>query len=96
MNIGRAVKLLRKEKELSQEQLAASASITQAALSQIERGNRPGSETVKKLSIALNVPESLLYAMALDREEVPEENRSLYDELFPVIQGMITRLASKK
>ena len=96
MNIGRAIKDIRKEKDWSQEELATRANITQAALSQIERGKRPGNETIKKLAAALNVPESLLYAMALDREEVPEENHLLYDQLFPVIQSMILRLATNK
>ncbi len=96
MNVGNAIKKIRKEKNLSQEQLAEKAKVTQAALSQIERGTRPGLETIKRICIALNIPESLLYAMSIDREEVPKENRILYDQLFPVIQSMIMQLAQKK
>lgn len=96
MNIGNAIKILRKEKGLSQGELADLADISQAALSQIENGTRPGIETIKRLAEALKVPESLLYAMSIDREEVPEENRILYDQLFPVIQKMITQLATTK
>jgi transcriptional regulator with XRE-family HTH domain len=94
MNVGKAIKELRKRQALSQEELAAKAKMTQAALSQIENGKRPGTETLKKISAALGVSESLVYVMGLEREDVPEERISLYDELFPVIQGLVSKLAS--
>jgi transcriptional regulator with XRE-family HTH domain len=94
MNIGNSIRELRKSNGMSQEDLAVKAKLTQAALSQIERGKRPGLDTTKRLAKALKVPESLLYAMAIEREEVPEENRPLYDSLFPVIQNMIKQLAN--
>lgn len=95
MNLGRAIKELRKSEGLSQQELAEAAGITQAALSQIERGKRPGSGTLKKLSSALKVPESLIYVLAIDREEVIKEKQALYDDLFPVIQAMIRQIAIK-
>jgi transcriptional regulator with XRE-family HTH domain len=92
MNIGKAIRELRKEKGLNQEELAGKAGITQAALSQIENGTRPGVETARKIGEALEVPESLLYVQAIEREDVPEHKRVLYDQLFPVIQKMIGQI----
>jgi transcriptional regulator with XRE-family HTH domain len=68
--------------------------MTQAALSQIENGKRPGQETLKRVSTALGISESLLYLMGLEKEDVPEQRSSLYNELFPVIQDLVARLAS--
>jgi transcriptional regulator with XRE-family HTH domain len=94
MNIGKAIKELRKRQGLSQQELASKAKMTQAALSQIENGKRPGTETLKKLSSALGVSESLIYVMGLEQEDVPEHRSSLYNELFPVIQDLVAKLSS--
>lgn len=92
MNIGKAIQELRKEKGFTQEILAGKAGITQAALSQIENGTRPGEETVTKICAALEIPQSLLQVYAIEKEDVPEEKRMMYDKLFPVIQQLITHI----
>lgn len=94
MNIGNAIKEIRKSKGMSQLQLAEAADITQAALSGIENGNRPNPGTLEKISHVLGVPESLIYAMAMEKGDVREEKRVLYDSLFPVIKGLILQIAS--
>jgi len=50
MNLGQAVKEIRKHQGLSQEELAKEANITQTALSQIENGRRPSVETLSRIS----------------------------------------------
>lgn len=95
MNIGNAIKEIRKRKGMSQLQLANAADITQAAMSGIENGKRPNPGTLEKLSKELGVPESLIYAMAMEKDDVPEEKRVLYDSLFPVIKGLIMQIATK-
>jgi transcriptional regulator with XRE-family HTH domain len=96
MNLGKAIKDLRKEQGLSQEQLAKAANITQAALSQIENGKRPGSGTLKKVSKALKVPVSLIYVVGIEKDDVPKEKQVLYDQLFPVIQSLVMKIAVNK
>jgi len=96
MDLGKAIKELRKQNGLSQQELAAKASITQGTLSQIERGNkRPGIETLKSISEALEVPESLIYVMGMEKEDVPENKVTLYEKLFPVIQDLVRQIAMK-
>jgi transcriptional regulator with XRE-family HTH domain len=95
MNLGKAIKELRKNKNMSQDELAAAAGITQAALSQIERGKRPGTGTLTKLSKALKVPASLIYVLGIEKEEVAAEKKQLYDDLFPIIQSMVKQIAIK-
>jgi len=95
MNIGKAIKVLRKQKQLSQEELARTAGVTQAALSHIERGKRPGEATLEKISAALGVSVSLIYMMSIDETDVPTENADVYQKLFPHIQQLILGLAKK-
>ena len=95
MNVGNAIKQIRKSQDMSQAALSEATGITQAALSQIENGKRPGTTTLKKICLALQVPEALIYAMAIEREDVPPEKAIRYDALFPVIQGLIMQVAAK-
>lgn len=94
MNLGKAIRTLRKERNLSQADLAQLSNITQAALSQIENGKRPGTVTLKKLSKALEIPESLIYVIGLEKDDVPVKKRKLYEDLFPVIEGLVLKLGS--
>jgi transcriptional regulator with XRE-family HTH domain len=94
MNLGKAIKIIRKETGLSQTDLAQLSNITQAALSQIENGKRPGTSTLKKISKALDIPESLIYVIGIEKDDVPVKKRKLYDDLFPVIESLILKLAT--
>ncbi|RZK23815.1 MAG: XRE family transcriptional regulator [Flavobacterium sp.] len=92
MNLGAAIKELRKERGLSQVELAQMAKTTQASLSQIEAGRRPKTETLKNISICLNVPEALLYIMGLEKKDIPKKNIDRYETLFPILKNMIKSL----
>jgi transcriptional regulator with XRE-family HTH domain len=92
MLVGQVIKELRKEKGWSQEQLATAANLSQTSLSKIENGKRPGIKTLNDLCKALGVPEAVVNLMVLDRSDVPETNRELYDKLFPIIKKMVLSL----
>lgn len=95
MNLGQAIKEIRKQQGLTQTELSKKAKITQTALSQIENGKRPGDKTLKKLSEALKTPEALLYIMAMEKKDVPASKRLLYEQLFPAIKGLILQIAGE-
>ncbi len=87
MNIGRTIKELRKEKGLSQQELAEAAGLTQTSLSQIESGaKRPNPGTMKKICEYFGITETLIYILATDIEDIPEKNRLVYQQLFPSIK----------
>jgi transcriptional regulator with XRE-family HTH domain len=96
MNIGNAIRQIRKNQDMSQAALSGATGITQAALSQIENGKRPGTGTMKKICKALQMPEALVYVMAIEKEDVPPEKALLYDTLFPVIQGLVLQVVGKE
>jgi len=95
MNIGNAIRDIRKKQGKTQDELADAAGISRTSLSQIENGVRPGEDTLRRICSALNVPESLVYIYSFEKEDVPESKRAMYDQLFPVIQDMIKRVAGE-
>lgn len=87
MNIGNAIKELRKEKGLSQREFAEASGLTQTSLSQIESGSKkPNPGTMKKICAFLGISETFLFIIATDIADIPEKNREIYKELFPSIK----------
>ena len=94
MNVGEAIKNIRKAKDISQKELAERAGISPPSLSQIESGiQRPNPTTMQKLCKELDVPEPLIYILAMDINDVPSEKRGLYEVLFPTIRNMILQIS---
>ena len=59
--VGKAIRRLRKEKELSQDVLSGLAGIARSHLAMIENGSKqPNFETIWKISLALNMRPSEL------------------------------------
>lgn len=93
MNIGIAISKLRKERKLSQSELAESAGITQTSLSQIENGlNRPNQKTLEAICKSLRVTEPMIYFQSLEESDVPENKKELYNTLYPLIKEMMIKL----
>lgn len=90
MNIGKTIKQLRQAANYNQVELSSKAGITQTSLSQIELGKkRPTQQTLNKLCDALDINESILYIMSTSIEDIPEENREAYEDLFPKVKEML-------
>jgi transcriptional regulator with XRE-family HTH domain len=95
MNLGLAIKEIRKNQGWSQVELAKAAKISQTALSQIENGKRPGEKTIQKISNVLKTPVALFYIMAFEEKDVPVSKKMLYKQLFPVIKSLILQVAGE-
>ena len=71
MNIGHALKLCRSAKNLSLEELAGYAGLSQSYLSMIETNKRdPTLATIEKLATALDIPMPILLFLAADKDEL--------------------------
>lgn len=93
MNLGIAIKKLRKEKGVNQMNFAASVGITQTYLSQIEKGlKHPSEKIIKVIAKELDVSITMIYILASEREDVPQHKKEMYDMLFPSIEGLILSL----
>lgn len=93
MDIGGAIKAIRKEKGLSQKQLSSKSGVSQTSLSLIEKGHtQAGKETLEKIAIGLGVKQSIIIIEALEATDAPESNRGVYDTMMPSIKKMIKGL----
>jgi len=93
MNIGNAIKELRKEKGLNQRELAAASGLTQTSLSQIESGvKRPNPGTLKKLCEFFGVSETVIYLLATDVSDIPDEKKEIFSTIFPNIKKTLIEM----
>jgi transcriptional regulator with XRE-family HTH domain len=90
MNIGTAIKTIRKEKSISQKELAEKCDISVNALSQIEiNSSFPQKSTINKICEALSIPVSYLLFFAIDDEDIPEDKRSHFNFLNKPIKDLL-------
>jgi transcriptional regulator with XRE-family HTH domain len=71
MNLGNAVKELRKKRGLTQGNFCEEIGITQSYLSQVEKGHKePSIDVLKKIADALGTPMPVLFWFTLTEEDV--------------------------
>ena len=93
MDIGKTIGKVRKKMGMSQAELASAIGITQTSLSQIENGvTRPNQKTLDSICEKIGIPESLLYVLSINREDVPDEKKEIYDTLYPSIKDFMIKI----
>lgn len=72
MNLGRAISLCRKQRALTQAELAARAGLSVSYMSLLEQNKRkdPSLSTIQKIAEALRVPSGILFFLAADQVEL--------------------------
>ncbi len=96
MHIGSAIRCIRKKLSLSQIELSGKCDITQTALSQIEVGLKiPSQRTVEKICNALDIPEFILYLLALEESDMSQSKRVTYNLVYPVMQNLLLQMAAQ-
>lgn len=74
MDIGKAIKFMRKHRKLRQKHVAEACGISVNGVSQIELGNvYPHKETINKMAKFLRVPVSYLLYFSITDEDVPSD-----------------------
>lgn len=83
MNLGRAITLCRKQRDLSQAELALRAGVSVSYVSLLEQNKRkdPTLSTIQKISEALNVPSGILFFLAADQTELAGLSSELQEKL---------------
>jgi transcriptional regulator with XRE-family HTH domain len=90
MNIGYAVKFLRKTKGLKQKDLAKQAGISGNALCSIEKaGAMPQKETLHRIAEALDVPTAYIVFFALERGDIPQHKQMVFDQLYDSMKHLL-------
>lgn len=92
MDLGLAIKLMRKQKGLKQNQFAALCNITPSYLSQIESNNKePNLSTLKVISGNLETPLPILFFLALDNDDVKPEKKEAFKMIAPSIKSLVNQ-----
>ena len=95
MNIGSAIKNIRRQVGMTQAELSEKCNISQTSISQIENGvKNPSTRSIKKICGILEVPESVIYILALQESDVPPSRKNIYKMLFPSIRSMALQIVS--
>ena len=95
MNIGLAIKSIRKKLSITQYELAEKCDLSQTSLSQIETGvKRPSQRTISRVCTVLDIPESIIYIVAMQEIDVPASKKSVYDLVYPSIKSLALQMVS--
>ena len=93
MKIGLAIKSIREQLSVKQYVLAERCQLSQTSLSQIENGaKRPSQKTIAKICAVLDIPELVLYVIAMKDTEIPESKKGCFDLLYPSIMALTSQL----
>jgi transcriptional regulator with XRE-family HTH domain len=98
MRYGKAIRICRAAKGLSQKDLAAKTGVASSHISLIEAGKRsPSLATVEKICEALNVPSHLVMLLAAEPQEVQVEHvEKLRDFSGTILQLLVGTESEKK
>ncbi|GIQ57968.1 hypothetical protein Flavo103_11040 [Flavobacterium collinsii] len=91
MDIGNAIKDLRKQRGIKQTDFAVKCGLSQSYLSAIEKGKKePTLGILKQIANALSIPMPILFFFSLDKEDIAESKRDAFKMLEPLIKSLIT------
>ena len=97
MNIGLAIKAIRKKLSITQYELAEKCELSQTSLSQIETGvKRPSQRTISKVCNVLDIPESIIYIVAMQDADVPPSKKGVYELVYPSIKSLALQMVSSE
>lgn len=90
MQLGSAVKELRRRAELRQEELARNVGITQSYLSQIENDRKdPNLSTLRRIAQELRVSVPILFFLSMDEEDIRPDRKEAFGRIFPKFKTLI-------
>ena len=93
MDIGSAIKTVRKKRGIQQKDLADICDISQTSISQIENGlKNPSPRNLERLCVALGIPEPMIYIVALQETDIPRSKKEVYKMLHSPMVDLILEL----
>lgn len=82
MNLGEAIKRLRKERKIKQKELAKSINISVNALLNIEKNlSFPSQNTLQNICKELNTSIAYLFISTLEQKDFPKDKQEIYPYL---------------
>lgn len=97
MDLGTAIKEIRKEKGISQKDLAPECGLSVNALYNIEKNiTNPPKNTLNKICEALGVPAAYLFFLSITDEDIPEEKKDVFNALYKSSRDVLLEAISKE
>ena len=88
MNVGDAIKSLRKNKGLSQKELAQRSGLSANAMCSIEKNDAfPSRDSIDRICKALDIPTSYLLFFSVTDEDIPAEKRVAFNAMKAILMG---------
>jgi transcriptional regulator with XRE-family HTH domain len=95
MHFGFAIRSLRRKLEIPQNELARQCGISQTSLSLIETGvKRPSKKTIKNICDVFQIPESIIYIMAMQETDISVNKKGIYKLVYPSMVSLALQLVS--
>lgn len=95
MDLGIAIKNIRKQKKLTQGEFASLCKISSTYLSQIENNlKEPTLFTLRTISDKLEIPLPILFFLALTDEDIQPSKKKAYEIMGPAIKSMVNEFFS--
>jgi len=93
MDIGSAIKNLRKQKGFKQTEFADKCGLSQSYLSSIEKGRKePTLSILKQIANTLSIPTPVLVFFAIDQEDIVPSKKDAFKLLEPSIKALINEV----
>lgn len=93
MNIGLAIKNLRKERGVKQGAMSKAIGMTQPYLSLIEKGKRvPTVSMLSNIADYFELPIAILFWFTIEESDIKEGKKQAYETLKPSIDTMISSI----
>ncbi len=93
MNLGNAIKNIRKQRGHTQQEFASACRITQTYLSQIENNLKdPNLSVLKTIAEKLSVPLPILFFQSITENDVAPGKRAMFKQIDPLVKNLIDEL----
>lgn len=88
MNVGEAIKNLRKNKGISQKDLAQECGLSANSMCSIEKNESfPSKDSIEKICTALDIPVSYLMFFSVTDDDIPAEKRIAFNAMKAILMG---------
>lgn len=92
MNVGQAIKALRRKRNMTQGELASRVGMSVNAVSSWELGKSfPPNGSIKLVCDALNIPVSYLMLFTVEEKDVPGDKRAIYNVFFQPLKDELLK-----
>ena len=96
MDIGTAIKTIRKQKGITQKELASACGISTNALCSIENNyTMPAKATITKICQSLNIHSAYLLFFSIQDEDLPKDSQALFNALSEPLKNVLLEDISK-